>query len=77
MDVKARRLGAADGETSTRGLEFWDWGLVGGCTMTVATLPDDDMLQLTDGAVDLLSNAAWFWLRIVDSDGEEPLSVTG
>ena len=76
LDAEARCLGAADWEALTRGLEFGDWDSGGGCTTMAAALPDDHVLQITDGEANMPTSADRFWLGIVDADGEETLTVS-
>jgi hypothetical protein len=75
LDTIARQLGAADFPTLTSELEFGGWDSGGGCMMLLAELPAGHRLQLTDGEVDVPTNADQWCVGIVDADDDELISV--
>jgi len=75
LDAIARQLGATDFLALTAGLEFGGWDSGGGCMMIMAELPLEHRLQLTDGEVDVPTDAEHWCVGIVDPDGDELITV--
>ena len=75
LDAVARRLGADDFAALTAGLDFYGWDSGGGCMMLAAELPDEHLLQLTDGEVDVPRDLDHWCVGIVDRDGDELITV--
>ena len=75
LDAIARQLGATDFPDLADGLEFGGWDSGGGCMMLVAELPLEHRVQITDGEVDVPTDADRWCVGIVDADGDELITV--
>ena len=75
LNTVAQQLGAADFPALTAGLNFFGWDSGGGCMMLVADLPLEHRLQLTDGEVDIPTDADHWCVGIVAPDGDELITV--
>jgi len=75
LDAQAQRLGATNWEELTRELDFGEHDSGGGCLMLQAALPQDHVMEITDGEAGLPQDDSKFYLSIVDAEGDELTTV--